>query len=261
PGGLRPAGPGGSGPMSGARESRTLSLAWVGLANLASLAANLYLIGFLADAVVPRTVDAGPAAPPGEAALIDLGLIALFGLQHSVMARKAFKERWTRIVPEHLERATYVLVSSLALGLLFWLWRPIPIDVWSLSGPWAVAAWALFGSGLAITAAATLAIDPDDFAGLRQVRLHFSKETYEPPGFQTPGLYRYVRHPIYLGLLLVLWSTPRMTVGHLLFAAAATAYVLVGARFEERDLLRRFGEDYARYRERVPMLIPGTKRR
>lgn len=239
---------------------KTLSMAWAGLANLTSLAANLYLVAFLTDAVVPRTVDAGPAAPLGEALLVDVGLIALFGLQHSVMAREAFKERWTRIVPEHLERATYVLASSLALGVVFWLWRPIPAELWSFSGPAAAGAWALFGLGLAVMGWATLAMDPEEFSGLRQVERRYSEEPDEPMGFRTPGLYGHVRHPLYLGMLLVFWATPEMTAGHLLFAALGTGYILVGARFEERALLRRFGEEYARYRERVPMLIPSPRR-
>lgn len=235
---------------------KTLSWAVAGLAHLASLAANLYLIGFVGDFVVPRTVDAGPAASPGVAIAVNLGLILLFGLQHSVMARQGFKERWTRIVPEHLERSAYVLAASLALALLFWAWRPMPGVVWSLSGPWAAIVWAVFALGWVVVVAATLLIDPEELSGLRQVAARYADEPAEPVPFQTPGLYRYVRHPLYLGLLLAFWATPEMTIGHLLFAAGATAYILVGIRYEERDLLRRFGNDYARYRQRVPMLFP-----
>lgn len=240
---------------------KTLSLAFAGIANLASLAVNLYLVGFLGDFLVPRTVDAGPAAPLAEAVAIDLGLLLLFGLQHSVMARDACKERWTRIVPEHLERSAYVLVSSLVLALLFWGWRPVPGVVWSVSGAGAALAWSVFALGWVLVIAATLQIDPEELGGLRQVEARYAEEPPEPVPFQTPGLYRYVRHPLYLGFLTVFWATPEMTAGHLLFAAGATAYVLAGARFEERDLLRRFGRDYARYRERVPMLIPRWKTR
>lgn len=236
--------------------NKTLSMGWAGVANLTSLAANLYLLAFLANLDVPGAGDAGMTR--AGALATNAGLLLLFGLQHSVMARDWFKERWTAVVPEHLERATYVLVASLTLGIVLWLWQPLPELVWSLSGPAEILAWGGFGLGLGIMGWANLAMEPEEFQGVRQVRRHFGdeQEVPDPPGFRTPGLYRYVRHPLYLGFLLIFWSTPDMSIGRVLFAAGATAYVLVGARFEERTLRRRFGEDYARYRERVPMLIP-----
>lgn len=239
---------------------KALAMGWAGLANLASLAANLYLVAYLANLEVPGAEVVG--APTIEAVAVNAGLLLLFGLQHSVMARDWFKERWTAVVPEHLERATYVLVTSLTLGLVLWLWQPLPALVWSLSGPAEILAWGGFGLGLGIMGWATLAMEPEEFQGLRQVRRHYGDEEAvpDPMGFRTPGLYRHVRHPLYLGMLLLFWSTPEMTVGRLLFAAGATTYVLIGAWFEERALLRRFGEEYARYRERVPMLIPRPTR-
>ncbi|MFB6241083.1 MAG: methanethiol S-methyltransferase, partial [Gemmatimonadota bacterium] len=265
-------------PEPGVPMGRYLSLLYGGLAYLVFLAVFLYAVAFVGDFAVPRTVDAGPSASVGtallvdavllllfdsgvstglaEALLVDVGLLLLFAVQHSVMARDWFKERWTRVVPEHLERSTYVLFASLVLALIFWQWRPIPGTVWSVEGPGASVLWGLFGLGWAIVLVSTFLIDHFDLFGLRQVWSHFRGEVYEPPEFQEPALYRYVRHPLYLGFLLAFWAIPEMTVGHLLFAAATTGYILVAIRFEESDLLRYHGEQYARYRERVPMLIP-----
>lgn len=224
------------------------------------LAVFLYLIAFVGDFLVPRTVDSGPSSSLGVALAGNVGLLLLFGVQHSVMARQGFKERWTEIVPWHLERSTYVLATTLVLTLLYWGWRPIPEVVWSVGNPIGEAVlWGLFALGWAIVLISTFLIDHFRLFGLKQVWCHLRGEELEPPEFQTPGLYRYVRHPLYLGLLMGFWAIPHMTVGHLLFAAVWTGYILFAVRLEERDLLRFHGEDYRRYRERVRMLVPLPK--
>lgn len=238
---------------------RILSLAYGGLAYLVNLGVLLYGIAFIGDLGVPRTVDVGPSASIGQALLVDTALLLLFAVQHSVMARDWFKERWTQIVPEHLERSTYVLIASLVLAFVFWQWRPIPETVWSVGGIGATVLWALFALGWLIVFTTTYLIDHFDLFGLKQVWVHFRGETYAPPEFQEPGFYRYVRHPLYFGFLFAFWAIPEMTVGHLFFAAATTGYILVAIQFEEKDLLRYHGDAYARYRERVPMLVPWPK--
>lgn len=236
--------------------SRVLSLLYGGVCYVFFLAVFLYAIGFVGDFFVPKTIDSGPAASTGEALLVNVVLLLLFAVQHSVMARRWFKERWTRIVPQHLERSTYVLIASLVLALIFWQWRPLPGTVWSVGGIGATLLWAAFALGWAIVLVTTFLIDHFDLFGLRQVWLHFRGREYTPVQFQTPGLYRYVRHPLYLGFLMAFWAIPEMSVGHLLFAAATTGYILVAIQFEERDLLRYHGEQYEEYRDRVPMLVP-----
>ncbi len=235
---------------------RVLSLLYGGFAYVVFLGVFLYAIGFVGDFAVPRTVDTGPEASLGQALLVNAGLLLLFAVQHSVMARDWFKERWTRIVPPHLERSTYVLIASLVLALIFWGWRPIPETVWSVGGAGATVLWAIFAVGWLIVLVTTFLIDHFDLFGLKQVWTHFRGQEYEPPEFQEPALYRHSRHPLYLGFMLAFWAIPEMTVGHLLFAVATTGYMLVAIQFEERDLLRYHGEAYAAYRERVPMLIP-----
>lgn len=239
---------------------KTLGLVY-GLAVYALfLAVFLYLIAFVGDFAVPRTIDAGPEAPLGVALATNVGLLLLFALQHSVMARKGFKERWTRIVPWHLERSTYVLAATLLIALLLWAWRPIPETVWAVQSPVAEAGLqALFWIGWGIVLLSTFLIDHFRLFGLKQVWGHFRGHEYEPPEFQTPALYRYVRHPLYLGFLLAFWCTPHMTVGHLLFASVWTGWILFAIRLEERDLIRFHGEAYREYRERVRMLIPWPK--
>lgn len=225
------------------------------------LAAFLYLVGFVSGWVVPKSVDSGATAPVGIALIINALLVGLFGLQHSVMARPAFKRAWTRAVPEPLERSTYVLLTSLCLGLIYWQWRPLPGVVWSVEG---VGAWILTGlflAGVGLALVSTFLIDHFDLFGLRQVVLYWRGREYRPPGFATPLLYRLVRHPLYLGLFLVFWATPEMTLGHLLFAALMSGYVLFAVHLEERDLLSSLGADYRAYRERTPAYFPGFKRR
>ena len=228
---------------------------------LAFLATFLYMIGFVAGLPLPRTIDLGPSSPADQALAIDAALIAVFGIQHSVMARASFKRVWTRIVAPPIERSTFVLASTAALALILWQWRPIagPV-VWHASG---TLAWALAGLmwlGWAMALASTFMIDHFELVGLSQV-LHASRRTHAPaPRFRTPMLYRYVRHPLYAGLLLGIWASPHMTAGHLLLAAGFTAYIFVGIHFEERDLLRHFGAQYANYRREVGMVVPKRRK-
>ena len=220
----------------------------------------LYAVGFVGNLVVPKSLDSAPVGPLGTSLLINLGLLALFAVQHSVMARPAFKQVWTRIVPEPIERSTYVLASSLALILLFWQWRPLGGVVWDVQDP---VGRALLLSGFAfgwlLVLVTTFLINHFDLFGLRQVWLHLRGRRYRPLPFRTPGPYRLVRHPLYVGWFFAFWSTPTMTVTHLLFAVMTTAYILIAIQFEERDLVAALPE-YASYRARVPMLIPGRRR-
>jgi protein-S-isoprenylcysteine O-methyltransferase Ste14 len=247
------------GPVGGHARPTTkaLSLSY-GLASyLVFLGTFLYAVGFVGNLVVPKSVDSGTVVPPGEAVAVDVLLLALFAVQHSVMARPAFKRWWTRVVPPQVERSTYVLASSLVLILLFWQWRPVPEVVWAVEQPAAVAAlWALFGVGWAVALVSTFLIDHFDLFGLRQVVLYARGEPYTTPPFRTPGLYKVVRHPIMLGFLIAFWATPTMTWGRLLFAGMTTAYILVGVLLEERDLRAAFGSTHEEYRRRVGMLVP-----
>ena len=218
----------------------------------------LYAVGFVGN-FVPQGMDAPPVSPLGTSLLINLGLLGLFALQHSVMARPAFKRVWTRVVPEPVERSTYVLASSLALLLLFWQWRPLGGVVWDIQSPAGRAAmYGAFAFGWLLVLVTTFLINHFDLFGLRQVWLHLRGRPYEPLPFKTPGLYRLVRHPLYVGWFFAFWATPTMTATHLLFAVATTAYILIAIRLEERDLVH-FHPEYAEYRSRVPMLIPGTR--
>ncbi len=227
------------------------------------LATFLYLIGFVADFdALPRTIDKGPARPWTFALLVDLGLIGLFGIQHSVMARPAFKRDWTRLVPEPIERSVYLVASSVVLALVLWLWRPIPGHVWSVSTPaglWLLTGLSLFG--WAIVVVSTYLLNHFELFGLQQVWLHFTGRDAAAPVLRKPLFYRAVRHPLYSGFLLAFWATPVMSWGHLVFAAGMTAYVLIAIRHEERDLGALFGEDYARYQREVGAIVPGIGRR
>jgi len=219
----------------------------------------LYAIGFIGNFGVPTTLD-GPAVGSFWASFAsNTGLLALFAVQHSVMARKWFKDWWTRIVPRPIERSTYVLFSSLALILLFWQWRPLGGVVWSIEDPVGVIVLrVVFAFGWGLVLVSTFLINHFDLFGLRQVWLYLLGRPYQNLQFGTPALYRIVRHPLYVGWFFAFWMTPTMTLAHLLFAAATTAYILLAIQFEERDLVREHGESYEAYRRSVPMLIPFT---
>ena len=230
------------------------------LAYLLFFATFLYLVGFVGDLVVPRTVDSGPAAPLSAALAIDAALLALFGVQHSVMARPGFKAAWTRIVPVALERTVYVVATSFVLIALMALWRPLPDPVWSVAGGGAPLLWALFALGWAVVLLSTFLINHFELFGLHQAWNAMRGLPPPAPQFREPLFYRWVRHPLYVGFLLAFWATPAMTAGHLLLAAGMTVYILIGIRFEERDLTAAMGAPYAEYRRRVGMLVPGLGR-
>jgi methanethiol S-methyltransferase len=224
------------------------------------LAVFLYAIGFIGNFGVPKTIDAEPATPWQSALLVDAGLLALFAVQHSVMARKGFKRMLTRVIPQPAERSTYVLASNVALALLFWLWQPLGGSVWSIeSGGGRALMYAAYGFGWALVLTATFVINHFDLFGLRQVWREFQSKPPAELRFATPLLYRIVRHPLYVGWLVVFWSTPDMTVTHLFFAAMTTGYILVAIQFEEKDLAADHPE-YAVYRRQVPMLVPRITR-
>jgi protein-S-isoprenylcysteine O-methyltransferase Ste14 len=232
------------------------------IAYAASVAALVYLIGFSGDVLVPKSVDSGPSATFAGALCIDVLLLSLFAIQHSVMARQAFKRRWTRIVPKAVERSTYVLMTSLVLALFFWQWRPIPVPiVWRIENAAAVQLlWATFWLGWVLVLLSTFLINHFELFGLQQVFARLTGREMPAQGFKTPLLYRYLRHPLYLGILLSLWAVPLMTAGHLLFSMGLSSYIFVGIWFEERDLIAQFGERYRRYRAEVGMLVPRRSR-
>ncbi|MGN5238781.1 methanethiol S-methyltransferase [Rhodococcus sp. SJ-3] len=253
-----------SGPRTRTPASRLLVTAYGVCAYLIFLAVFLYAIGWVERLVVPRNIDEGPRAPAGIAVAIDLALLSLFAVQHSVMARPWFKKRWTRIVPEPAERSTYVLLASAALALVMWQWRPLPHLIWDVeSSTLRILLYALSLAGFGLVLVSTFAIDHFDLFGLRQVVRHLRGKVPAASTFRVPLLYRSVRHPLYLGFLVAFWIAPTMSVGHLLFATVTTAYILVAIRFEERDLIATFGERYRSYRRRVPMIVPwkGLSRR
>jgi methanethiol S-methyltransferase len=262
----------GDGPSSrpaGSSAGGVLIAAYGVAAYLMFLVVFLYLVGFVADAdfwvggvhLVGKSVDRGGIGDGSltvAALVIDVALLALFAVQHSVMARAAFKHSWTRIVPPSAERSTYVVASNICLVVLFAAWHPITDDVWRVSAqPWRALLTAVSLTGWAIAFLSTLLIDHFDLFGLRQVFARLRGRGLAEHEFATPFFYRVVRHPLYLGFLIAFWSTPRMTVGHLLFAVATTGYILLAVRLEERDLIRVFGQQYRDYRRRVPLLIPG----
>lgn len=241
--------------------NRFLAIGYGVVSYLVFLVAFLYAIGFVGNIAVPRSVDHAIVAPIGQAAVVDSLLLGLFAVQHSVMARPAFKRWWTRIVPQPVERSTYVLISSLLLLLLYWQWRSMPAQIWDVKLPAArLGLWALFWAGWAIALIATFMIGHFDLFGLRQVYLAWRGQPYTDIAFRAPLLYRVVRHPLMLGFIIAFWAAPTMTVGRLLFAAATTAYILIALQLEERDLLAALGTQYRDYRRQVPMLVPRPRR-
>jgi len=217
----------------------------------------LYAVGFLGNVIVPKSIDSGRTAPLGEALLINAALLTLFAVQHSTMARPWFKRMWTRIVPKQAERSTYVLLSSVLLILLFALWQPIGGVVWNVEQPVLRAVlYGLFAMGFLLVLISTFLINHFDLFGLRQVWLYLRGKDYTQLRFGTPILYRHVRHPLYLGWLFAFWATPTMTIAHLVFALATTAYIFMAIQLEEKDLIDTYGDAYKRYRQNVPMIVP-----
>lgn len=222
----------------------------------------LYAVGFVGNLIVPKTIDSAPLMSLPKALLVNIGLLGLFGIQHSVMARPAFKRWWTRLVPKVVERSTYVLLSSLCLIALFYFWQPMGITVWNVQNPIGQAVlYSLFAFGWLLVLVSTFLINHFDLFGLRQVYLYLIGKPYTALKFVTPGPYKMVRHPLYVGWFFAFWATPTMTAAHLVFAVITAAYILVAIQLEERDLTKVYGETYASYQQRVPMLIPFKHRR
>ncbi|MFM2305103.1 MAG: hypothetical protein RLZZ135_2515 [Cyanobacteriota bacterium] len=222
----------------------------------------LYTVGFVGNFAVPRSIDSAPVIAWHTALLVDAALLGVFSIQHSVMARQGFKSWWTQFIPKPIERSTYILFTSLCLIALFYFWQPIGGSVWNVTKPIGVAIlYTLFALGWLLVLGTTFLINHFDLFGLRQVWFYLRGKEYTQLKFATPSLYKVVRHPLYVGLLFAFWSTPTMTVTHLVFAAIATAYILVGIQFEERDLVDIHGNAYADYRRQVPMLVPFLHRR
>jgi methanethiol S-methyltransferase len=240
--------------------SRIVALLY-GIASYAIfLVTFLYALGFVEDLVVPKTIDTGARSSVAEALVVNLLLMSLFAIQHSVMARPQFKQWWTQWVPKSIERSTYVLFASLALALLCWQWRPMPAVLWKIDNPTIAAALVVLSLvGWLIVLTSTFLINHFELFGLHQVANNLAGRPMPEPRFRTPLYYQFVRHPIYLGFIIAFWSTPAMTAGHLLFAAVTTIYIVIGILLEERDLVDVFGDDYRRYRDRVSMLVPWRK--
>ena len=251
-------GPNAAPPAVASLAARVFALCYGGLAYLVFFGTILYAIGFVSQYVVPKTINSGSTSSLTNALLINLVLMSIFAVQHSGMARQGFKRLFARFASPAIERSTYVLLASLTLILLFWKWQPMPTVVWNIANP-AFAGLATAGGffGWLIVFYSTFLISHFELFGLTQVVSHFAGRVTEPMKFKTPGLYRLIRHPIYLGFIIAFWCTPTMTLGHLLFAAVTTAYIFVGIYLEERDLVAMFGSEYRRYREKVSMLVPG----
>lgn len=237
--------------------TRVLSFLYGTISYVLFLGVFLYAIAFVGDFAVPKTIDSGTSGSFWPSLLINLGLLGLFALQHSGMARPEFKKWWIRIIPKPIERSTYVLTATLVLSLVMWGWQPMPDTVWSIEAVWAQnLLWGLFGLGWLLVLTATFMISHVHLFGLKQVHEHMKGKELSSPRFQIRGFYQYVRHPLNLGFLIAFWATPEMTVGHLIFALATTGYIFVAMYLEERDLIAAFGDRYRSYRERVPRIVP-----
>jgi protein-S-isoprenylcysteine O-methyltransferase Ste14 len=239
--------------------NRVAAAIYGALSYLLFLVVFLYAVGFVGNVLVPKGIDGPAEGSPLAAILVNVLLLGVFAVQHSVMARPGFKRWWTRVVPEPIERSTYVLLSSLALALLFWQWRPLTGLVWDVAGPFRTVLQAGFWLGWLVVLTSTFMLNHFELFGLRQVWLNLRGQAGAPAAFRAPLLYGFVRHPIMLGFLIAFWSAPTMTAGHLLFSLATTGYILIALQFEERDLVAYFGDTYRQYRERVPMLLPFVK--
>jgi protein-S-isoprenylcysteine O-methyltransferase Ste14 len=243
--------------VTGSRIFKFIAFLYGIAAYLVGFVTLLYAIGFVMGLVVPKSIDTGTDTSAVEAVVVNLLLMALFAVQHSVMARRRFKSWWTRLVPKAVERSTYVLLASLSLLLLFWQWRPLPAIVWEVENPDLAAVLATLSfAGFVLAFTSTFAINHFELFGLHQVTSQLLDRQAPAPRFRAPLFYRFVRHPIYLGFIVAFWAAPTMTVGRLLFAGVTTLYILVGIALEERDLVELFGDEYRRYRQRVSMLIP-----
>ena len=237
--------------------SRVLALVYGAVVYALFFVSFLYAIGFVDGLVVPKTIDTGAQGDLAASVVVDLLVLGVFAIQHSVMARPAFKRAWTKIVPKPVERSTYVLFATAALDLIIWAWRPLPSVIWSVGhGRLAMALTALSLLGWGLVLVSTFLINHFELFGLRQVWAYFGGREIPPATFRTPVFYKMVRHPIYLGFLIAFWAAPTMTLGRLLFAVATTLYILIGIWFEERDLVGYFGDTYVEYRRRVTMIIP-----
>lgn len=242
---------------------RTLFFLYGVVNYLIFLGTFLYAVGFVGNILVPKSIDSAATAPLGEALLINTALLGLFALQHSVMARQGFKRWWTQYIPKEIERSTYVMFTNFALILMFWLWQPLGGMIWNVEGTvLQYVLYGLFGFGWLIVLISTFLINHFDLFGLRQVWLQLIGKKYTNLGFVTPGPYKLIRHPLYLGFLLAFWATPVMTVTHLIFALATTGYIFVAIWFEEKDLVSIHGRDYAEYKKGTPMIFPvGNKQK